>query len=195
MPALRCAAAKGAEVLRRIAHPEAGAVLVVVLLLVAALALASAASWRLAQGTVKVAAGFRQQALALQAAEAALRRCEAQLLLPEAERLPALQDAAMPLGSAAAPVWAQAARWAPGQSLAWLGEAAGPAPLCLAERQAVEGGEVLVLTARGFSPEWQGDASGKTVRGVAAWVQATVLVQDGRLRERVQRRLLRPPVD
>ena len=180
---------------QRLGRSQAGVVLLVVLLLVAALALASAASWRLAQGTVKVSAGFRQQALALQAAEAALRRCEAQLLLPEAERLPALREAALPQSTAAAPVWAQAARWAPGQAMAWPGEGVGAAaPVCVVERQALEGGEVHVLTARGFSPEWQADANGQTRQGVAAWVQATLLVQEGRLRERVQRRLLRPPL-
>ena len=46
-------------------------------------------------------------------------------------------------------------------------------PQCLAERQALGSGTVTVITARGFSPDYERDASTQfTVRGAAVWLQS-----------------------
>lgn len=182
-------------------RPASGLSLVLALVLTAALALGTAASLRLASGTEKVAQGFRMQTLALQAAEAALRHCERQILLPDAQRPALLQDARI-AQIVGAPAWSLPATWVgPALTAApppW--GSAGPgalpvaAPVCLVERQAVDGGQVHVITARGFSPDWRGDASHHTLAGSSAWVQSLLLVHEGQVRDRAQRRILQPPV-
>lgn len=174
-----------------------------VLMLLTGLALASAALMRLSAGTEQVATGFRMQALALQAAEAALRHCEAQVLLPDAQRPAAWAEAALPLTTPAAPAWTSRTAWLPGalpgppQAL-WLPPGADSPPwsppVCLVERQSLDGGQLHVVTARGFSPDWRGDASAATLWGSSVWLQSIVRVDAGQLREKVQRRLLQPPV-
>lgn len=170
--------------------------LVIVLLLLGALALSSAHTLRSASSSAKIAHSFHMQGLALQSAQTALRFCEQQLLQPELQRLAQLLDAALPAGTAAAPVWQQAARWRSAELLsppaAWL--VAGVLPVCLVEKQPVGAGLVHVVTARGFSPDWRGDAEAATLGGSAVWLQSIVLIDAGQVRDRVQRRLLQAPV-
>lgn len=180
----------------------AGLSLVLVLVLLAALSLGAVASLRHVAGTHKVGSSFRMQTLAWQAAQAALRYCEGQLLLPDAARASGLREAELPQASALSPAWKQAARWQPGQAPtvppAWwdAAQARGvPAPACLVETQPLASGRVHVLTARAFAPDWRGDAaSGRTDAGAVAWLQAVLLIDGGVVRERVQRRLLQPPL-
>lgn len=170
--------------------------LVIVLLLLGALALSSAHTLRSASSNAKIAHSFHMQGLALQSAQTALRFCEQQLMQPEAQRLAQLLDAALPVGTAAAPVWLQAARWRSAELLSppatWL--ASGLLPVCLVEKQLVNQGHVHVVTARGFSPDWRGDAEAATLGGSAVWLQSIVLIDAGQVRDRVQRRLLLAPV-
>ncbi len=183
---------------------QQGFSLVMVLILLGALALASSQALRASSGAEKVGMSWRMQGMALQSAEAALRYCETQLLLPDAERVPALREAALPVAAATAPAWAQAARWAPGHlsspPASWwtppaLAGGPGPAPLCLAEKQPLESVHLLVVTARGLSPDWRGEAStGATLGGSAAWLQSILLIHEGAVRNRVQRRLVLPPL-
>lgn len=183
---------------------QQGFSLVMVLILLGALALASSQALRASSGTEKVGMSWRMQGMALQSAEAALRYCEAQLLLPDAERVPALREAALPVAAAPAPAWAQAARWAPGNlsspPASWwaapaLAGGPGLAPVCLAEKQPLESVHLLVVTVRGLSPDWRGEAStGATLGGSAAWLQSILLIHEGAVRNRVQRRLVVPPL-
>jgi hypothetical protein len=86
----------------------------------------------------------------------------------------------------------------------WRGSALTPAPppwgspaqapVCLVERQALDGGQVHVVTARGFSPDWRGDVSQNTLAGSSAWLQSLLLLHEGQVRNRAQRRILQPPV-
>lgn len=177
-----------------------GISLVLVLVLLGAMAVGAAAVLRLSVGTHQVARSFRQQALALQAAEAVLRYCEGQLLLPEAQRAAGLQAADLLTTTADAPAWKEAARWQAGAQPAlvaapWLATAPGaPAPVCLVEQQMLGSGRVHVVTARAQGPDVRGDAASGTEPGSVAWLQAVLLVDGGMLRERVQRRLLQPPL-
>lgn len=181
---------------------SAGLSLVMVLVLLAAISLGVAATLRLSAGTHKVGTSFRMQALATRAAEAALLYCEAQLLQPDALRPAGLREAELPLASAQAPAWKLAARWQtallPAVPAAWWDAAQAPgvpAPACLVERQALPGGQVHVVTARAFAPDWRGDAAtGRTDAGAVAWLQSMLLIDGGIVRERVQRRLLQAPV-
>jgi hypothetical protein len=178
------------------AKASGGFSLVVVLILLGALALASAHTMRSASSSAKVANSFHMQAMALQSAQTVLYFCEQQLLQPEAQRLAQLLDAALPVGTAAAPVWLQAARWRSAALLSppasWL--ASGVLPVCMVEKQPLGAGHVHVVTARGFSPDWRGDTEAATLGGSAVWLQSVVLVDAGEVRDRVQRRLLQPPV-
>lgn len=183
---------------------QQGFSLVMVLILLGALALASAQALRASTGTEKLGISWRMQGMALQSAEAALRYCEAQLLLPDAERVPALREAALPVATAAAPAWAQAVRWAAGHltspPASWwaapaLAGGPGPAPVCMAEKQPLESVQLLVITARGLSPDWRGEAStGATLGGSTAWLQSILLIHQGAVRNRLQRRLVLPPL-
>lgn len=168
--------------------------LVMVLILLGALALASAHTLRSATGSEKVATSFRMQALALQSAEQALRYCEAQLLLPDAMRPAAFKEGALAVSTASSPAWAQAARWSFGALALPQAAPDGPRSVCMVEKQAVAAGQVHVVTARGLSPDWRGDPAAATLGGSAVWVQSIVLIEADRVRERVQRRILQPPV-
>lgn len=202
MPPSPCVRAGVAD-MRPLRRPAAGLSLVLALVLTAALALGAAATLQLASGTEKVAQGFRMQALALQAAEAALRHCERQLLLPELQRPPQLQEAriAQMVGTAA---WTLPATWrgpdlspAPppwGRGLDGVPASSGAVPVCLVEKLALDGGQVHVVTARGFSPDWRGDASQNTLAGSSVWLQSLLLVHNGQVRDRAQRRILHPPL-
>lgn len=168
--------------------------LVMVLILLGALALASAHTLKSASGSEKVATSFRMQALALQSAEQALRYCEAQLLLSDAQRVGVLRDAALPVTTAAAPAWTRAALWSSGALASPAVGAGTPSPVCMAEKQTVSSGQVHVVTARGLSPDWRGDTAAATLGGSAVWLQSIVLIQADSVRERVQRRILQPPL-
>jgi hypothetical protein len=178
------------------AKASGGFSLVVVLILLGALALASAHTMRSASSSAKVANSFLMQAMALQAAQTALYFCEQQLRQPEAQRLAQLLDAALPVGTEAEPVWLLASRWSSDKVLSppteWL--ASGVLPVCMVEKQALGIGHVHVVTARGFSPDWRGDKEAATLGGSAVWLQSMLLVDAGQVRDRVQRRLLQPPV-
>jgi hypothetical protein len=177
--------------------------LVLVLILLGALALGAAHTLQSAGGSEKVATSFRMQGLARESAEAVLRFCESQLLLPDAQRLSALRETALPLSGASAPAWADAAIWASGAPVAlpahtwspWpAGTQARAAPVCLVEKQPLGSAWAHVVTARGFSPDWRGDALAATVGGSAVWLQSWLLIHDGRVRDRVQRRIIQPPL-
>jgi Tfp pilus assembly protein PilX len=138
----------------------------------------------------------RMDNVAQQYAEAALRYCEAQLRLSSAARADnSLRNAVIPLVDmtvAGTPgAWENTASWTagPGGGFAaatrtTLGAnqyssvsssyAPARAPECVAERQTMGAPSfiVTVVTARGFSPDYQRDASGNTTHGAVVWLQS-----------------------
>jgi Tfp pilus assembly protein PilX len=192
-----------------------GVSLIVVLIMLGALSLSSAAILRSATSNERISNGFRLQALALQYAQASLRYCEMQLLLAAADpgRVATLLPDSLPLTSADAPAWNVSANWlgagSSGGSLTSVPEsqissaqsAFLPArlPQCLVEVQALGTAQVHVVTARGFSPDYSADgSSGQTVRGSVVWLQTVLLIDSlvapPALRDRSWRRIINPPI-
>jgi hypothetical protein len=56
---------------------------------------------------------------------------------------------------------------------------AAKAPECLAEKVKLEDGatDAVVVTARGFSPDYNEDSAGRATSGSVMWVQSTVRIQ------------------
>ena len=164
-----------------------GTALLLALVMLLISSLGATALLRQAFGTERVAWGARGQLQAQQAAELALRYCEQQLLR---------SDGAWPVQPLRAgqvtPHWAQASSWTGPGRLAHSVPAAVMVseqspfrllslPDCLAEEQALaDGATVLLVTARGFSPDYHTDAQGRTVAGSVAWMQAWLRLGDGR---------------
>lgn len=169
--------------------------LVIVLIMLAVIALMSAATLRNASSNERVSNNFRMQVLAQQYAEAALRYCETQLTLADASRVQTLRESNLPdpAGSAST-VWRQRATWTgtagPGddrasrttvpQAVIVSSASAfkpGQQPDCVVDKQVVVGGFVYVVTARGFSPDYTADARGFTATGSVHWLQTSLAIR------------------
>ena len=205
---------------------QSGVSLIIVLIMLGVIALMSAATLRNASSNERVSNNFRMQVLAQQYAEAALRYCETQLTLADALRVVTLREANLPVSSGSAlPAWRQRASWTgtgspseEGASRTSVPEAfvasstsafkPGQRPDCVVEKQAVDGGIVYAITARGFSPDYKADARGFTTAGSVLWLQTLVAIQRsvvadppaepnlsaGTLTDRTWRRILNPPI-
>lgn len=164
-----------------------GSVLLMALVLLLISSWGASALMRQALGTERIAGGARGQLHAQQAAELALRYCEQQLVR---------SDAAWPVQPWRADLprayWTQAASWVGAGRLARSVPAAVMVseqnpfsqfqlPDCLAEEQRLaDGNTILLLTARGFSPDYHADDRGHTVAGSVAWVQSLLRLGEGR---------------
>jgi type IV pilus assembly protein PilX len=202
---------------------QGGVSLIIVLIMLGVIALMSAATLRNASSNERISNNFRMQVLAQQYAEAALRYCETQLTLADASRVESLREAN--LSGSASPAWRQRASWtgaggtgSAAASRTSVPEAVvvsassafkpGQLPECVVEKQAVQGGVVYVITARGFSPDYTADARGFSATGSVRWLQSLVAVQRsvvadppvepnlsaGTLTDRTWRRILNPPI-
>ena len=200
--------------------------LIIVLIMLGVIALMSAATLRMANSNEQVSNNFRMHVLAQQYAEAALRFCEVQLTLADASRVETLRESNLPVTSgSASPAWRQRANWTGtgGPSDARASRTSvpeafvvssasafkpGQRPDCVVEKQALDGGIVYVITARGFSPNYTADARGFTVTGSVLWLQTLVAIKRsvvadppvepnlsaGTLTDRTWRRILNPPI-
>ncbi len=177
--------------------------LVVVLVLLTALAWGTAASLRSSAGSTRMAWVALMQAYAQEQAQLALAHCQSQLLLPSSARDPKLADSALQLSTPEKPAWASAELWrtqtllvvAPLNSM----QPDGLPAVCFTEQQALaeqpRGLHLHLVTARGLSPDYRVDpSSGNAVAGQAFWLQRALLIEDGHLRARTDRRLLNPPL-
>ena len=202
---------------------QGGVSLIIVLVMLGVIALMSAATLRNASSNERISNNFRMQVLAQQYAEAALRYCETQLTLADASRVETLREAN--LSGSAAPAWRQRGSWtgaggtgSTAASRTTVPEAVvvsassafkpGQLPECVVEKQALAGGVVYVITARGFSPDYTADARGFSVTGSVRWLQTLVAIQRsvvadppaepnlsaGTLTDRTWRRILNPPI-
>lgn len=175
--------------------------LVVVLVLLGAIALASAAALRRSAGSIHLARAQLMRSMAHEQAQAGLLFCEAQLLLPSASRLPALAQSVIAVGTPSQPVWTSAALWRAGTAgvAAPQSDSGGKPPVCLVEMLALSeqlpGTSVYIINARGFSPDHRADATtGATRAGVAVWLQSTLLMENAQVRARLWRRIVNPPL-
>lgn len=162
----------------------------IALILLVVIGLASAAAMRSSVSHEKVVNNLREEVLAQQYAEMALRFCIAEMQNPASTLLTVTPPPAgtMPVGLPAGS-WNQAGTWfgtntrytsLNATAVAGLASSTdsslhpSQAPQCLVEQVALQSGQapVYVITARGFSPAYQADGNGRTVRGSAVWLQA-----------------------
>lgn len=184
---------------------QTGISLIIVLIMLVVIGLTSAAAIRNATSGERATNNIRMQNLAQQYAEAALRYCEAQVSLADSDpnRVATLRDAnivqtAFVVGQAAfqpTPLWKQTITWtgAAGSGGASSSRTVLPQsqiksgnssitpktlPQCVAERQIMADGKIaLILTARGFSPDYTAAAfTGLTTGGSVVWLQSILLM-------------------
>jgi len=159
---------------------QRGVTLIVALVMLVIIGLTSAAVMRGAMSADLVANNSRLQTLAEQGAQIALRYCEAQLVLG-ASRDITVQPAA---ANDADRAWLQFGNWhgtgavaseVPSSLMASTDSSFTPGklPQCLAEASNL-GANVFIVTARGFSPGYDEDSSGRAVAGAVSWLQSTV---------------------
>lgn len=146
---------------------EKGFVLVAALIVLVVIALMAASVIRRTQSGWQIFHNLKTEQQAGEYAQLALRYCENNLLNSSRS------EVAISEGFAS---WRKPESWKKAFSPEiFSGLLSGKFPQCLAEIQIKNGNQpfpVLVITARGFSPDYQEDASGLTVKGIVVWVQS-----------------------
>lgn len=156
---------------------QQGITLLVVMVMLVVIGLVSVSAMRRATNADMVANNSRLEQLAKQSAEAGLRYCEAQLIDPAKTLV--VQDA-----NATAPAWNTFTNWQSGGKATTIPEAylkstdtamALPRqlPQCMAEYSPL-GNSVVIVTSRGFSPDYRADNNGETQSGSVIWLQSIV---------------------
>lgn len=165
--------------MRRVATqgPQQGIVLVVVLVMLVVIGLVSAFTMKQAINSDVISQNVRSEALAQEAAQIALAYCEQRALIDAASIKPHsdpghwndLAHWALQGGSSAPVTLSQ-------DDIAQKNASFTPTvmPQCMAEASGVDSTVVLV-TSRGFSPDYEADAStGHPQRGAVVWLQSTI---------------------
>lgn len=162
-------------------HPEQrGVVLVVVLIMLVVIGLASAFTMRQAINSDTISQNVRAEALAQEAAQIALDYCEQQAIKTPASvkskndpgHWNDLANWRLAAGSSSAPTTLTA------NDIALNNPSFTPSvmPQCMAETSSVDD-KVVIVTARGFSPDYEVDAtSNQTKRGAVVWLQSNIRV-------------------
>lgn len=161
---------------------QQGVTLLVVMVMLVVIGLVSASALRRAANADLLANNSRLEQLAKQAAEAGLRFCEAQIISPK----PAVTIAA---ANAVAPAWNTFSNWQSKGTATTVPEAflkstvadssmplPRQMPQCMAEFSPL-GTNVVIITARGFSPDYKALANGETQNGSVIWLQSIVSLQ------------------
>jgi type IV pilus assembly protein PilX len=180
---------------------QKGISLIIVLILLVVIGLTAASAMRGATSSQRVTNNVRMDVVAQQYAEAALRYCEAQLQIPDGNvaplpvRVNSLRAAVIPAVdmtiAGAAGAWENTVSWtgavnaggaaatrtalnASQYSSASSSYLPAKAPECVAETQTLGSPTftVTVVTARGFSPDYQADGAGNTTHGAVVWLQS-----------------------
>lgn len=175
---------------------QEGISLIIVLIMMVIIGITAASAMRNATSSERATNNQRLDNVAQQYAEVALRYCEGQLRLPDAQRVATLKDAMLtPTFVLPSSGWEMTSTWtggAPGDASAtrtavptaylssgnasWI-PAAGTiwVPQCIAEIQqmpAPSTATFMVVTARGFSPDYARDVNGQTTSGAVVWLQS-----------------------
>jgi hypothetical protein len=192
---------------------QRGVALIAALLMLALVALLSASLMRNALGLDLVAGNARSRSLAEQAALSALRYCERALLAspPGLTLLDAPADDDGDPHTDGPAYWSRFGSWHGGGRLAGDVPAellvsddgafvAGHLPQCLAERHRVADDgltELVLVTARGFSPDYAEDRLGRPRAGAVVWTQAILSPvppsAPSAYGDRIWRRIVNPP--
>lgn len=155
---------------------ERGVTLIIALIMLIIIGLTSASVMRATLNSDQVANNTRTQTLAHQAADVALRYCERQVTMV---------TPGIPIRAAQTPpAWESFASWYGGAKVAneVTAAAIGSAissftpsklPECIAERSdEVAGAITIIVTARGFSPDYAESDTGRTTAGSVVWLQS-----------------------
>lgn len=159
-----------------------GVSLVIVLIMMIIIGITAATAMRTATSEQRATNNQRVEASALQYAEAALRYCESELAKDNASRIASLQNTNIPHSTPADLVWVLPTSWndpgaatritVPDDKLQ-INAAHSVLPFfrpqCVVEQNSVQG---LLVTARGFSPDYTRDGLGQTLTGAVVWVQS-----------------------
>ena len=127
-----------------------------------------------------IAGNARSQNFATQSAQIALRYCERQLTAAAIVPLPAPGGGATNWGVFAN--WSNVAlrREVPAAIMVSADSSIQPTvlPQCMVENTTLEDGATaaVIVTARGFSPDFSADGSGRTVTGSVVWLQSILRV-------------------
>jgi Tfp pilus assembly protein PilX len=179
---------------RATSRQQSGMVLIVAMVMLVVIGLASVAIMRNALGTDLVSDNNRQHAQALQAAQAALRYCEAQVVTDGSTYKPAAAAA-----SIADENWNNYDNWkekdaakseavakqevssafieATAANTADYAKRSGLNPQCMSQYRTLTSGQVIVITARGFSQNYQpNETTDRTEAGAVVWLQSIVQV-------------------
>lgn len=159
---------------------QQGVTLLVVMVMLVVIGLVSVSAMRRATSADLVANNSRLEQLAKQSAEAGLRYCEAQLITPT--KTLKIQDA-----NATTPAWNTFSNWQSGGTATTIPEAyikstdtamtlPRQLPQCMAEYSPL-GNSVIIVTARGFSPDYTAKSNGETQSGSVIWLQSIVSLQ------------------
>jgi Tfp pilus assembly protein PilX len=159
--------------------------LIIALIMLVIIGLTAGAAMRSAVSSEKAVNNMRSEVLAQQYAEVGLRYCEEQVKRPSGDRPPTLQDDVIAVTVAPNALrWELPATWAAGggrtqvpageYSNALSSNTPATAPQCFAEKQTLpDGKSAVVITARGFSPDYRGDpVTGNTTAGSVVWLQS-----------------------
>lgn len=161
---------------------QRGVTLLVALIVLVIIGLTSASVMRSVLSTDLVANNARVQTLATQAAQIGLRYCEAQAI-NDANGTPGA------LPEAPADYWSTYSNWSQSQTGIYevpedyMLSAHGtfsPAhlPKCMAQKATLAGKTTYVITAKGFSPDYDdSDGDGYTDSGSVVWLQSIVYLK------------------
>ena len=178
---------------RQFPSQQSGVSLIIVMMMLVIIGITSAATIRNATSSEKLTNNIRVQYLAQQYAEAALRFCESELGKPETSRAVTLAEVnIVQTAVGATPAWSQAVTWTgaggasasktvlPENNIKSTDSAFKPSklPECVVEKQVMADGNLAyVITARGFSTDYQVNAgNGTTTNGSVVWLQSTVIL-------------------
>lgn len=167
---------------------QSGIVLIVALIMLVIIGLSSAAVMRNALSADVVINSNRAEALAMEAAQVALKHCETAILATTPTVT--IQPASTPAGQ----VWADLSNWSRSSAAATeltveqvrssdaaLSLSSDQLPQCMAEEAGVtgpSGTQSVIVTARGFSPDYTEDSDGRPQSGSVVWLQSTLSIAD-----------------
>ena len=157
---------------------QRGVTLIIALIMLVIIGLASVSVMRSSLNTDMVANNSRVQMLAMQAAQIGLQYCEQEVQ----KTVSGVPIKAAP--AAGSEWWKTFSNWhgsgavattVPLSAMASSTSSTVPSirPQCLAEKSNAFGtSNVLIVTARGFSPDYTRDSSGRTTGGSVVWLQS-----------------------
>jgi len=163
-----------------------GVSLIIVLIMLVIIGITAGTAMRTATSEQRATNNLRMEAIAQQYAEAALRYCEYQIQqVADGSRPSGLRAANMPTTTAAASAWETVNNWAAGSAILVTvptdrltdanTEGVSTPPQCIAEQQLVGATyRAIVITARGFSPDYAANNDGVTTKGSVVWLQSVI---------------------